>query len=106
VPGFAHPHVFIDAGIEIELDEKGIKGVWHSWTYDEYYSAWFVSEYGPDKKGKFSDKKLKLIYEQTFMNLKYHGYLTRVLIDDKEIPVEKIEQFSVDIKDNRAVYSC
>ncbi|MEY8831484.1 DUF1007 family protein [Sedimentitalea sp. XS_ASV28] len=39
LPALAHPHIFIDTGLEIMLDEAGaLTQVKITWTYDEYYS--------------------------------------------------------------------
>lgn len=102
---FSHPHVFVDAGIEIELDDKGIKGIWQYWTFDEYYSAWLVNEYDRDPAGDFTEDALKLIYEQTFMNLKHHGYFTKIIQGKEKSAATHVEHFSVKIQNNHAVYS-
>lgn len=44
LPAAAHPHVFIDAGFEIIIDETGaLTHVRTTWAYDEYYSL-LISE--------------------------------------------------------------
>ena len=36
-PALAHPHVFVDTGLEVIFDEQGrATGIRISWTYDEY----------------------------------------------------------------------
>lgn len=48
-PALAHPHVFIDAGIEIGFDSEGrIAAVQVVWVYDEFYSMMAISDYGLD----------------------------------------------------------
>lgn len=48
-PAFAHPHVFIDAAIEVVFDAEGYaEGVRVRWTYDELISLTFVTERGLD----------------------------------------------------------
>jgi ABC-type uncharacterized transport system substrate-binding protein len=48
-PALAHPHVFIDTGIEIGFDEAGrIAAVQVVWVYDEFYSLMAIADYGLD----------------------------------------------------------
>lgn len=48
-PAMAHPHVFIDAGIEVIFDGQGAAtGLRISWIYDEYYSLVIAEERGID----------------------------------------------------------
>ena len=48
-PAPAHPHVFVDAGIEITLDPDGrLEAITVTWIYDEYYSLLITEELGLD----------------------------------------------------------
>jgi ABC-type uncharacterized transport system substrate-binding protein len=54
----AHPHVFIDTGIEVLIDDQNrATGVRISWTYDEYYSLFIIGDMGldPDWDGALTD---------------------------------------------------
>lgn len=45
----AHPHIFIDAGLTLLLDETGaVSGVEVTWRYDELYSLILLQDYGLD----------------------------------------------------------
>jgi ABC-type uncharacterized transport system substrate-binding protein len=50
----AHPHVFIDSGVEVIFDDQGrATALRISWTYDSFYSLTLISEWGldPDADG-------------------------------------------------------
>lgn len=48
-PALAHPHIFVDAGIEVVFNAAGqAEAVRLSWTYDELISLTLVSERGLD----------------------------------------------------------
>jgi ABC-type uncharacterized transport system substrate-binding protein len=56
-PAFAHPHVWIDTGIEVILNERNeATGVRVSWVYDDLYSLYIVGDMGldPDWDGKLT----------------------------------------------------
>ena len=45
----AHPHVFIDTGLELVFDDDGaLAAVQVVWVYDEFYSLMAVADYGMD----------------------------------------------------------
>jgi len=49
-PVQAHPHVFIDAGLEFVFDAEGrLAAVQVVWVYDEFYSLMAVADYGMDQ---------------------------------------------------------
>jgi ABC-type uncharacterized transport system substrate-binding protein len=101
----SHPHVFIESELEIELGVQDIKGIWHHWTFDEYFSAWIIDEFDLDGDGLFSPEETENLYQEAFKNLETYGFWTRVLEGSREIPVTRIENFTVLINDNKAVYS-
>ncbi len=52
VPALAHPHVFIDTGLEFFVDEAGnLTHVQVTWAYDEFYSLLLLEEYRVDQDG-------------------------------------------------------
>ena len=101
----SHPHVFIETRMEVELDQEGIKGVWHHWTFDEYFSAWIIDEYDTNKDGVFSPEETQRLYQEAFQNLKKFGFWTRVFYGEKEIATDTLEDFSVSLQKQSATYS-
>ena len=60
-PALAHPHVFIDASVEVVFAADGrAEGVRISWTYDELVSLSYVTERGfdPDFDGVLTPEEL------------------------------------------------
>ena len=103
--GLSHPHVFLETEMQIELDSRGIKGLWQEWIFDEYQSAWIINQYDTDRSGEISGPELDRLYRETFDNLKNYDFFTWVVTGSQKIPARKIEHFSVRIKDGLAVYS-
>ncbi|WP_114965918.1 DUF1007 family protein [Alkalilacustris brevis] len=49
--GTAHPHVFVDAGVEVAFDEDGrLAALQVVWVYDEFYSMFAIDDYGFDRE--------------------------------------------------------
>ena len=59
-PALAHPHVFIDTGIEVILNDRNqATGIRISWTYDDLYSLYVVGDMGldPDWDGSLTPEE-------------------------------------------------
>lgn len=57
-PTPAHPHIFIDTGVEMIFDEDGrLAAVQVVWVYDEFYSMMAIDDYGldPEFTGELSE---------------------------------------------------
>lgn len=52
VAAVAHPHVYIDAGLELIFNEAGdLTGIEVEWAYDELYSLLIISDHALDSDG-------------------------------------------------------
>ena len=52
LPLSAHPHVFVEAQVEVVLDGAGqITGVRLTWTYDDFFSLLLTADLGIDPEG-------------------------------------------------------
>lgn len=52
LPALAHPHVFIDTGVEVIFDDEGrLTHVRVTWAYDDFYSLLLAEDYGIDQDG-------------------------------------------------------
>lgn len=57
----AHPHVFIDAGVELLFDAEGrLEAVRIAWAYDDFYSLMLIEENGLDADGDGSPEPAAL----------------------------------------------
>ncbi|WP_137110633.1 DUF1007 family protein [Rhodobacter sp. SY28-1] len=61
-PAWTHPHVWIDTGIEVILNDRNeATGVRITWTYDDLYSLYIVGDMGldPDWDGKLTPEEVE-----------------------------------------------
>ncbi|MCC5957496.1 MAG: DUF1007 family protein [Natronohydrobacter sp.] len=78
LPARAHPHIFVDVGLELVFDEAGqAEGVWISWTYDPFFSMLLVSDMGLDADftGTISDEEREALhgFDMNWTVEEYHG---------------------------------
>jgi len=101
---FAHPHVFIDYTVNFVFDQNGVTGIETQWIFDEMYSSMLIQDYDVDKDGRFSNSEIKTTKQNAFSNLENYNYFIYITIDSKCFEVKSVDNFSVDVCDNRLVY--
>lgn len=89
----AHPHVFVDAAVEVVFDKEGkISALRHVWRFDDAFSA-FASQ-GLDKNGDgvLSIEELQPLAKVNVDSLKDYDYFTTLKVGGKrtgfKIPTE------------------
>lgn len=96
-PLLAHPHVFIDARIELILNaENAATGVRISWTYDDLYSLYIVGDMGldPDWDGKLTvEEEARLAGFDMNWDPGFPGD-TYALMADKELALSRPQEWS------------
>ena len=50
-PLLAHPHVFVDATVEVLTDAGAVTGVRLVWSYDDFFSLMLTEDLGVDTDG-------------------------------------------------------
>jgi ABC-type uncharacterized transport system substrate-binding protein len=70
-PASAHPHVWLDlkADYVIDADHK-LSAITITWTFDEFYSAFAVSDFKKLPDGTYSQKDLDSLLKENLKNLK------------------------------------
>ncbi|MGY6633741.1 MAG: DUF1007 family protein [Alkalilacustris sp.] len=102
----AHPHVFIDTGIEVIFDaDARVEAVQVVWVYDEFYTMLALDDYGmdPDFTGTVTDAEraeLAVIYSNWEPG--FNGDL-RPLLDGRELPLGGPTRIVADVQDQRLV---
>ena len=106
VPATAHPHIFIDTGLEIVFDEAGrLAAVQVVWVYDEFYTMLALDDYGmdPDFTGTVTEaerSELAAIYSN--WDADYDGDL-RPLLDGAPLALSGPERVRADVQEGRLV---
>lgn len=98
----AHPHIFVDTGLMLEVDEAGtLTAVEVTWAYDEFYSLLIFEDMGldPEMDGALTEAELERL-EGFDLNWSegFEGdlYLSR---GEEPIPLGPPEALSTEVKD-------
>lgn len=76
-PALAHPHIFIDAKVDVVFDEAGrIAGLRHNWTFDTAFSVWMVQGLDTDGDGSVSSAEMQELADENMVGLADYGFYT------------------------------
>ncbi|WP_107846171.1 DUF1007 family protein [Litoreibacter ponti] len=103
-PALAHPHVFVDTGVEVIFDEAGrVTHLRITWEYDELYSLWITEDMklDPDFDGELTDAEMAALqgFDQDWMQ-GYYGD-TRAYLGGTELALSRPVAYTADYKDGR-----
>lgn len=76
-PSLAHPHIFIDAQVEIGFDAEGrVAQLHHSWTFDTAFSVWMVQGLDTNGDGLVSPEEMQGLADENMDGLAAYGFYT------------------------------
>ncbi len=105
-PAAAHPHVFIDTGLEIVFDDEGrVAAVQVVWVHDAFYTMLALDEYGmdPEFTGTVTEAEraeLAAIYSN--WDEGYAGDLY-ALLDGEPLPLSGPRAMWADVEEDRLI---
>ena len=100
---FAHPHVFVDATVQVVFDANGLSGVQNHWVYDEVYSKAQIASVDSDGDGKVSDEEgigLKTLILSEIAKSNYFNYIQA---GSNFLAAKAIRNFKASVKNGRLV---
>jgi ABC-type uncharacterized transport system substrate-binding protein len=76
-PALAHPHVFIDARLEVRFDADGrVAALRHVWRFDDAFSAFATQGLDTDGNGLYSQEELAPLAKVNVDSLQDFDYFT------------------------------
>lgn len=105
-PLWAHPHIFVDTGVEMFTDDTGqLTHIKVTWAYDAFYSLLITEEFGLDPDGDAvlsAPEKAKLNGFDMEWVEGFNGDLVATL-GTTEIPLSRPRDFTTDMQEGRLV---
>lgn len=82
----AHPHVFVDARVEVVFDKDGkVTALRHVWRFDDAFSAFAVQGLDTNGDGILSIEELQPLAKVNVDSLKDYDYFTKLKVAGKRI---------------------
>ena len=102
---YAHPHVFIQAEVQLEFDAEGLTGVRINWSMDDMISTGLMFDYDKNFNSLFEPQEVAVLRDELFGALKDTNYFTFINVGDQECKLETLDGFTASIADFKVQYS-
>ncbi|MFN3890621.1 MAG: DUF1007 family protein [Beijerinckiaceae bacterium] len=100
-PAGAHPHVFVDARIELDVGEDGVlRAIRHDWTFDDMYSAFAVQGI-PRVNGAPAQAALARLAGEIVERLEEVDFFTKAAASDQELQPMGAQDHRAILEDGR-----
>ncbi len=100
----AHPHVFIEANLEVVRNPMGmVTDIRHVWRFDEFFTSSLVLDFDDNGNGKLDPEEIKKIEAETKKSLAEYNYYTEIRQGEEVVEFLAPEPYLLDIKDNQMV---
>jgi ABC-type uncharacterized transport system substrate-binding protein len=103
-PADAHPHVWIDAQLELALDGRRLHSIAVVWRFDELFSRFVETEFDRDGDRRFSTEETSLIEREAFAAVAELGFLTHLRVDGELRPLRSYRDFSASLDGSSLSY--
>lgn len=100
----AHPHLWIDATVDLQLDHAGVRAVTVSWIFDEFNSADMIFSFDENRDGRFSEREQTTIRENAFSHLIDSDYFIVAYQGSEKLDIQEVESFRAAVTEGRLLY--
>lgn len=104
LPALAHPHIFVDARLEVLSDDQGnLVELRHVWRFDEMFSSSVLLDFDKNGDLKLDEHELAELGETMRTSLADFHYFTTITQDGKTIPIAKPDVIHVTYQDQQVL---
>jgi ABC-type uncharacterized transport system substrate-binding protein len=98
----AHPHVFVEANLEIVRNEAGdAVEIRHVWRFDELFSSSLFLDFDANGNGSFETEELDDIANTTRTSLADYHFFTDVRVSGEMVDLAEPDVFFADYQDGQ-----
>ncbi len=90
---FAHPHVWIDATLDLEMEEGKVVALGITWHFDDFYSEMVRQDFDQDHDGALSQTELDALVGVSAVALSERSFFTHLRIGDEQPSVSAVKDF-------------
>lgn len=99
---YAHPHVFVEANLEIVRDTQGaVAQLRHVWRFDELFSSTVILDFDSDADGNLSVGELDEVSAVVTESIGENEFFTQVRVNGKRSEFRGPDRIMVDYVDGQ-----
>lgn len=104
LPANAHPHVFIEANLELFRDKNGNAAELRNvWRFDAIFSSSIVVDFDKNANNALEIEELEAIAATIKTNLKEYDYFTEVKLGGEKVELNLPKHFFADYQDGQLI---
>ena len=104
LPAFAHPHIFVEARLEVlAADDGTLSELRNVWRFDEMFSSSVILDFDKNSDLKLDATELAELGEVMRTSLEDFHYFTTITQDGKTIPIAKPDVIHVSYEDQQVL---
>ncbi len=104
IAAHAHPHVFVDANIEIVRNDKGeFTELRHVWRFDELFSATIILDFDKDGDDKLNEAELKEVTDTIHKSISEFDFFTAIRVAGKPVDFFEPDELKAYFKDGQMI---
>ena len=100
----AHPHVWIDAQVEIITQGTAVLELAQQWRFDPFFSSLMIEDFDKDKNGVFDGAETLALRKGAFDNLKNFDFFTHFTIAEQRSGAAEAKGFRASIENGTLIY--
>lgn len=98
----AHPHVFVDARLEVVADDNGNVTELHNvWRFDEFFSSSVIMDYDTNMDNQLTGDELSDIGNTVRESLAEYDYYTNITVDGQTVKLQTPDAIHADMRDGQ-----
>lgn len=102
MPAAAHPHVFVDARLEVVADDNGnVTALQNVWRFDEFFTSSVILDYDTNMDNQLTGDELTEIGETVRQSLGEYGYYTQINDNGEDVPLATPDVIHADMMDGQ-----
>lgn len=100
----AHPHVFVEANIDVVRDEAGrFTELRHVWRFDELFSATITIDFDEDADGKLGEEELKKVTSIVKESIAEYDFYTALRVNGKPFEFYEPDEINAYFEDGKMI---
>ncbi|GAB5469124.1 MAG: hypothetical protein Kilf2KO_21540 [Rhodospirillales bacterium] len=95
-PANAHPHVWVEASVELEMEAGKVTGLSIVWLFDDFYSELVRTDFDLDRNGSLSQQELDALVGVSAIGLSEWSFFTHLRVGGEVVPVRTVTDFFIE----------
>ena len=100
----AHPHVFVNYGVDLLFSGDRIDGARLTWTFDDMFSGFLVQEFDRDRNGSLSPAEIHQIEGKHLAEFRRVKFFTVVTLNGQDVTPGPVRDFTATVAKGLVTY--